>query len=77
MIWQPMLCCAMLQVVSPPEVSFQKDCSASEVRSLMRSTMDGVDKKLESMAARVRKHLGHGPLFSMVWGTLKSSLLAR
>jgi hypothetical protein len=51
--------------------------TAAQVRSLMRSTMDNVDKKLEAMAARVRKHLGHGPLFSMVWGTLKSSLLAR
>lgn len=48
-----------------------------QVRSLMRSTMDGVDKKLEAMAGRVHKHLGHGPLFSMVWGTLKTQLLAR
>jgi hypothetical protein len=39
--------------------------------------MDGADKKLEAMAARVRKHLGHGPLFAMVWGTLKNSLLVR
>jgi len=39
--------------------------------------MDGVDKKLEAMAARVRKHLGHGPLFNMVWGHLKTQLLAR
>lgn len=48
-----------------------------QVRSLVRSTMDGADKKLEAMAGRVRKHLGHGPLFAMVWGTLKNSLLAR
>jgi hypothetical protein len=39
--------------------------------------MDGVDKKLEAMAGRVRKHLGHGHLFNMVWGVLKTSLLAR
>jgi hypothetical protein len=48
-----------------------------QVRSLVRSTMDGVDKKLEAVAARVRKHLGHGPLFSMVWNTIKNQLLAR
>jgi hypothetical protein len=43
----------------------------------MRATMDGVDKKLEAMAARVRKHLGHGPVFGTVWSALKQELLAR
>jgi hypothetical protein len=31
----------------------------------MRSTMDGTDKKLEAMVARVRKHLGGGLLFGV------------
>jgi len=66
-----------LQVLSPPEISFQKDCSAAEVRSLIRSTMDGADKKLENMAQRVRKHLGQGVLSQMVWGSLKDDLMAR
>lgn len=68
---------SLLQVVSPPEVSFQRECSAAEVRSLMRSTMDGADKKLDAMASRVAKHLGGGPLFATVWGALKQQLLAR
>jgi hypothetical protein len=66
-----------VQVVSPPEVSFQKDCSPAEVRSLMRSTMDGTDKKLEAMVARVRKHLGGGSLFWVAWGAVKEQLLHR
>jgi hypothetical protein len=66
-----------VQVVSPPEVSFQKDCSPAEVRSLMRSTMDGTDKKLEAMVARVRKHLGGGSLFGVAWGAVKEQLLSR
>lgn len=65
------------QVVSPPEVSFQKDCSPAELRSLMRSTMDGTDKKLEAMVARVRKHLGGGSIFNKVWYTIKEQLIAR
>jgi hypothetical protein len=32
---------------------------------LMRSTMDGTDKNLEAMVARVRKHLGGGSLFGV------------
>jgi hypothetical protein len=39
--------------------------------------MDGVDKKLEAMAGRVRKHLGGGPIFATAWTTLKERLLAR
>ncbi|WIA41754.1 hypothetical protein OEZ86_009092 [Tetradesmus obliquus] len=68
---------ALLKVVSPPEVSFQKDCSPAEVRSLMRSTMDGTDKKLEALAGRVRKHLGGGALFNVAWAAVKEALLAR
>lgn len=71
------LWCCLLQVVSPPEVSFQKDCSPAEVRSLMRSTMDGTDKKLEALAGRVRKHLGGGALFNVAWAAVKEALLAR
>jgi hypothetical protein len=64
-------------VVSPPEVAFQKDCSAAEVRSLIRSTMEGADKKLEAMGQRVAKHLGQGPLARSVWGALQADLLQR
>ncbi|KAF8055038.1 SEC3A [Scenedesmus sp. PABB004] len=67
----------LLQVVSPPEVAFQKDCSAAEVRGLMRATMDGTDKKLEAMVTRLRKHLGAGRLFGVAWGAVKEALLVR
>jgi hypothetical protein len=43
----------------------------------MRSTMDGTDKKLEAMVARVRKHLGGGSLFGIAWGAVKEQLLHR
>jgi hypothetical protein len=39
--------------------------------------MDGADKKLETMAQRVRKHLGQGALSQMVWGRLKDDLMAK
>ncbi|GBF98439.1 hypothetical protein Rsub_11084 [Raphidocelis subcapitata] len=67
----------LLQVVTPAEVAFQKDCSASDARALMRSAMEGADKKLEAAAARVRKHLGATALGDAVWQRLKEDLLAR
>ncbi|KAI8476055.1 MAG: exocyst complex component Sec3-domain-containing protein [Monoraphidium minutum] len=67
----------LLQVVSPPEVAFQKDCSAGEVRSLIKSTMEGADKKLDALCGRVRKHLGATPLADAMWARLKSDLLTR
>jgi hypothetical protein len=71
----PLTC--LLQVVSPPEVSFQRDCSPAEVRSLIRSCMDGADKKLEAMAVRSHKHLGSGPLFRAAWDCIKQQLISR
>lgn len=67
----------LLQVVSPPEVSFQRDCTASDVRGLIKATMEGADKKLEAMYQRVRKHLGTSPLALKVWERLKDDLMTR
>lgn len=40
-----------MQVVSPPEVAFQEGCSLGDVRALIKSAMEGTDKKLDAMYA--------------------------
>jgi hypothetical protein len=39
--------------------------------------MDGTDKKLVAILARVRKHLGRGSMFGVAWGAVKEQLLHR
>ena len=48
------------------------------MRALVRSVMEGADKKLEALHGRVAKHLGASPaLAESVWEALKAELLAR
>lgn len=53
------------------EVCFQPGCSASEVRSLIGSSMKEADKKLQKMFARVRKHLGTSSLAFKAWAKIQ------
>jgi hypothetical protein len=65
------------QVVSPPEVAFQRDCSAGDVKSLIKSCLDSPDKRLDAMHGRVKKHLGTGRLAGYVWSRLQEELIRR
>ncbi|EFJ51143.1 hypothetical protein VOLCADRAFT_120498 [Volvox carteri f. nagariensis] len=67
----------LLQVVSPGEVAYQADFSAGEMRSLITTTMKDVDKKVQKMYARVKKHLGNTNLSFRVWERIHEQLIER
>lgn len=68
-----------LEEVSPHELAFQNGFSSQDVRSLISQTMASTDKKLSSMYARVKKHLGDSApkLLATVWQNVEKELLER
>ncbi|PNW78567.1 hypothetical protein CHLRE_09g392000v5 [Chlamydomonas reinhardtii] len=67
----------LLQVVSPAEVPYQAGFSAADVRALLSSSLKDVDKKVQRMYARVKKHLGNSNLAYRVWERLYEQLVER
>ncbi|KAG2454086.1 hypothetical protein HYH02_001126 [Chlamydomonas schloesseri] len=67
----------LLQVVSPAEVPYQAGFSQADVRSLLGSSLKDVDKKVQKMYGRVKKHLGNSNLAYRVWERLYEQLIER
>ncbi|GIL48476.1 hypothetical protein Vafri_4992 [Volvox africanus] len=67
----------LLQVISPGEVQYQAGFSLADMRSLIAASMKDVDKKVQKMYARVKKHLGNSNLSFRVWERIYEQLLER
>ncbi|GLI69334.1 hypothetical protein VaNZ11_013920, partial [Volvox africanus] len=67
----------LLQVISPGEVQYQAGFSLADMRSLIAASMKDVDKKVQKMYARVKKHLGNSNLSFRVWERIYEKFLER
>lgn len=68
-----------IQSVGTSDIPFQAGLSSQDLRALLANTMTSTDKKLASMFARVKKHLGDAApkLLYQVWSKVEEQVLER